>query len=257
MSLFHLVFDDEPQIEEPKPETKPETKIEFTPEQQKHLNFLLAEERRKSKANTDKVVAQLQTLRDQAGTTQADRDALQARIEELQNLHTTQEELRKKEDAKKIKKHQEELEAARNEANVWRDRYTTTMIDREIIDAASKAEHRAHNPKHIVNELRPVTRLVEDLDEENKPTGRYTPRVKLTAAGKDGKTVTLDLTVTEAVKFMSEQEEHAPLFVSGATGGYGGTTSGRVRNQNDPPTDPKEYQEWRKKNRGFSGAPQR
>ncbi len=110
-----------------------------------------------------------------------------------------------------------------------------------------------------MNELAPATRLVPELDEDNKPTGQLIPRVKVTTV-KDGKPVPMEMTVTEAVKWMSEQDEHAPLFNSGATGGLGAGPNNPRRSGSDPdepPTDPREYVEWRKKHRSFSGAPKR
>lgn len=233
---------------------KTKVKVVFTPEQQAYVNSLVAEERRKGKATADLAITKLETERNRANTTAAEKEALDIRIEELRATQMTQEELRKKDDAKKTRKSQEELDAAKKEAAAWQNRFTKSTIQREIIQAASLPAHKAHNPKHVVNELEPLTRLVEELDPEGKPTGNLVPKIKLTTKDKDNKPVTLDMTVTEAVKWMSEQDEHDSLFISGATGGLGGNSGSQRRggNADEAPTDPAEYVEWRKKknNRG-------
>lgn len=244
-----------PDAKADKAKSKP--KVEFTPEQQAYLNSLLAEERRKNKTVVDRMVTQLETEKNRAGTTQAEKEALEQRIEELRNSQLTAEELRKKDEKKRQEKWEKDLREANQKAEHWERMFTTTTIQRELTSAAVSA--KAYNPKHVVNELAPVTRLVPELDEENKPTGNLIPRVKVSTV-KDGRPVPMEMTVTEAVKWMSEQDEHAPLFNSGATGGLGGSPnnpSRRGRDADAPPDDPAEYVEWRRKHRGFSGAPRR
>lgn len=241
-----------------KPVVKPKAKPNITPEVQEYLNSILAEDRRKHKSASDKVITQLETLKNQVGTTGAEKEQLEARIEDLKNSQLTADEMRKKEEKKREHKHKTELDTAQIEASKWKTMFQTSTITRAITDAA--VVNDAHNPRHIVNELAPNTRLVEELDEENKPTGMLVPRVKITTV-KDGKPTTLEFGVTEAVKFMKEQEEHAPLFKSGATGGLGGSPSNSKKrgiNSDTPPEDPAEYREWRKKNPdkvgGLSGS---
>jgi hypothetical protein len=238
---------------------KPKAKVALNPEQQEFVNSLLAEERRKAKVSTEKVITQLETLKNQVGTTQAEKDALESRIEDLKNSQLTAEELRKKEEKKKDTKHQTELAVSKAETEKWQKLYTGSTVKRALIEAASKPEHKAHNPSHVVSLLTPDTRLVEELDEDGKPTGELVPRVRVKTV-KDGKPAVLEMTATEAVKFLSEQEEHAPLFNSGATGGLGGkpnTPNRRGSGPDDPPTDPAEYQAWRKQNRHRVGTPRR
>jgi hypothetical protein len=275
---FRTVYDDEPatppapsadgegidpppandgEFSREKENKKTKQRVTLNAEQQAFVNSLLAEERRKAKAATDKVITQLETLKNQAGTTQAEKETLEQRIEELKNTQLTQEELRKKEDRKREEKWVQDLAASKKAAEHWQTLFTTTTIQRELTQAAST--QKAYNPRHVVNELAPRTRLVDELDPDGKPTGNLVPRVKISTV-VEGKPATMDMTVTEAVRWMSEQDEHAPLFNSGATGGLGGhpnNPSRRGRNADEPPTDPNEYVEWRKKNRGFSGAPKR
>lgn len=260
---FRLVFDEEVTEQEtettvddestepepePKPKGKPKLKVPLSSEQQDFVNSLVAEERRKGKSQTDKLITQLETWKNQAGTTQAEKESLEQRIQDLKDSQLTQTELSKTEHARERKRLEKERDDAIKKAQLWEQKYTTSTIERSIVDAATSPGHKAHNPRHIVSELAPKTRLVEVLDDEGKPTGELQPKVKMFAQ-KDGKTVTLDMTVTEAVKFMSEQDEHAPLFVSGASGGLGGSPNARRigggGDPGQPPTDINEYKKWR------------
>ena len=51
-------------------------------------------------------------------------------------------------------------------------------------------------------------------------------KVEFSDTDKEGKPVTLDLTIAEAVKRMSEMDEYANLFKSEGTGGVGGVNRG-------------------------------
>jgi hypothetical protein len=67
-----------------------------------------------------------------------------------------------------------------------------------------------------------MTRRVEKLGPDGKPTGEFEARVKFTGE-KDGKPVQLDLTPDETVKLMTEMpQQYGNLFISAATGGLGG-----------------------------------
>src|SRR5262245_56765597 len=68
----------------PKPAARPAArpKVSFTPEQQGYVNSLLAEERRKAKATVDRMITQLETEKNKATTTAAEKEALEQRIEE-------------------------------------------------------------------------------------------------------------------------------------------------------------------------------
>lgn len=253
--------DDDGNIVEKKvtpPGKKP--KVTFTAEQQAYVNSLLAEDNRKAKEKIEKHVTQLETQRNLAGTTAAEKERLEAQIEELRSTYTTEKEMTEKERKKQDAKREKEINDAKAEANTWKTRFTKTQIKRALVDAASVKEHKAINPNHIVALLSEDTRLVEDMDEEGKPTGDYVAKVKIRTI-KDGKPQTLDLIATEAVKFISEQEEHAGLFDSGVSGGLGSNPNrprkGVSSDPNSPPIDQAAYRQWRKENPEAVGATRR
>jgi len=231
----------------PPPATPPPSskKLIFSPEQQTHINKILADERRKGQAANEKTIKELEKLKQSQGRTQEERDSLQARIDELQTQFLSKEELAKKEKEKLEKDHKSTLSTMTTERDQWRDLYHSSTISRSLLDAAIKFE--AFNPDQIAAILEKHTRLVEDKDEEGKSRG-YIPRVKFTDIDGDGKPILLDLTVTEAVKRMKDlPERFGNLFKSNLTGGIGGngTTGGRRVEPGKMST--KEYMEARKK----------
>ena len=189
----------------------------FTQEQ---VNAFLADEKRKAKAQNEKLASELEAFKSKVNLSTDEKAELEARVESLRSEFMTKEEILKQDTAKAGKKYKEDLEAKTNEANTWKTRFTQQTINRSITDAAIKSE--AFNPSQIVAQLAANSRLVEELGEDNKPTGEYVAKVKITDMDKDGKAITLDLTVAEAVKKMSEQDGFANLFKGKGTGGTGG-----------------------------------
>src|SRR5262249_2285725 len=139
-------------------------KVSFTPDQQAYLNSLLAEERRKNKAVVDRMITQLETEKTKAGTSAAGKEALEQPIDELKKHHLTAKELRKKDEKRRQDKWEKDLAAANQATELWKNRFVNTTIKREITQAA--VAQKAHNPRHVVNELVPYTRLVDELDED-------------------------------------------------------------------------------------------
>lgn len=225
---------------------KKKTPPTFTAEQQAHMNSVLAEERRKSKSKNDALVLQLTTEKNRVGTTASEKQALEDRIETLKNEYATKDELAQKESKKRQTAAEKRASEAETDAKKWQDLYKSDKIEGEILKAANN--HKAFNPNHILRILAPDTRLVDEVGEDGTtPTGKLIPKVKLAVLDKEGKPVTLEFTVTEAVKQMTDMEEHAPLFNSGATGGLGGSGSRQVKTAGSggPPTDTDGYMKWR------------
>lgn len=191
---------------------------------QDDVNKFVADEKRKLKIAQDKLVAELEAVRSKATLGAQDKEELEARIEAIKSESMTKEELLKQEKDRGEKKLKADLDAKAKEADTWKTRFTQATITRSITDAAIAND--AFSPKQIVAQLVTNTRLVEELDESNKPTGEYVAKVKITETDKDGKPVTLDLPVTEAVKKLSENTDFANLFKGKGTGGTGGQNRG-------------------------------
>lgn len=213
---------------------------------QDDVNRMLAEEKRKMQGSQSKLVAELEAMKNKANLTAQEREEIEQRLESVKSEFMTKEELLKQEKTKAEGKLKSELDAKTKEAENWKINYTKSTINRSITDAA--VANDAFNPKQIVAQLSPNTRLVEVLNEENKPTGEFLAKVKITEKDKDGKEVTLDLEVGEAVKKMSEQDDFANLFKGKGVGGAGGQNrgGGRAPDLVTAAKDPATYRRLRK-----------
>lgn len=215
---------------------------------QEEVNRFLSEDRRKYQKGRDELIKQLQGLRENAQLTQSEKDSLEARIEQLQNESLTNQELAKKDKEKILKENEKREKALTTERDSWRDRYAREKIQRDLTDAA--ITYKAMNPIQIVNQLRPNTKLVEEL-KDGRPTGEWVAKVTFQDKDEKGEPLTLELTVTEAVKRMSEMSEHWNLFDSGARSGLGSFNQANGSSLGDkPPTDPAKFREWRKQKLG-------
>ena len=215
------VFDDVPPADGNPPPPPPPADKTF---KQEDVNRLLADEKRKHQTNTRKVMDELEAIKAKATLTDQERTDLESRLETMKNEFLTKEELAKKEQDKITRQHGEEKTKLTAERDAWQQRFTNSTIQRSITDAAVGVN--AFSPKQIVALLQPDTRLTESLDSDGNPTGELIAKVEFSDTDKEGKPVTLDLTIAEAVKRMSEMDEYANLFKSEGTGGVGGVNRG-------------------------------
>lgn len=216
---------------------------------QSQVNKIMAEERRKQEVQSKKQIAQLEELKKTSGLTQKQRDELQARIEELNTSMLTKEEQAKRDKERLSKEYTEKLKSTESERDEWKLRYTRERIAREISDAAKSND--GYNDQQFVRHLAADTVLAEVLDDDGKATGNYITQVAFSDTDKDGKPITLKLSVTEAVKRMKELPEFHNFFKSTTTGGIGGsrnTGSGRKEKSIKDMT-PEEYRKHREEQR--------
>lgn len=217
----------------------------FTQEQ---LNKILAEEKRKHQKQVERQVSELEQLRKSKNLTEKERESLANQIQQLNDSLLTKEELARKEREKIQSEHKRTVEALQKERDDWQARFTQSTITRTILDEALAAE--AYNPSQIVALLQGQTRLVEVTDGEgNVVPGQYVAKVKMADTDKEGKPVTLDMTVKEALKRMKDRaEDFGNLFKSGVAGGLGDSKSRTTGKEIDPSKlSPAAYREYRKK----------
>ena len=195
----------------------------FTQEQ---VNTMMAKEKREHETRTQKALGELKALQTRANLTTKERSDLESRVEQMQNELLTKEQLATKEKEKSTKAHEKVVEDITVDRDAWKERFTQSTILRSIQDAA--IENGAVSPDQIVRMLGSDTRLVEEM-KDGAATGKLVPQIKMDDVDKDGKPVTLDLVINEAVKRMSDMEQHGNLFRAEGAGGIGGTNqdSGR------------------------------
>jgi len=225
--------------------TPPVTKT-FT---QSDVDKIIKERLDRQNKQSRSMIDELDALKAKSQLTVKERQELEDRIESMKNEHLTKEELADKKRSQMERQYKTELEGLTSERDAWKGRYTGSTISRSLTDAA--VENDAYTPEQIVAILQSTTSLVEMLDEDGKPTGELTPKVKFNDINKEGKPVTLELSPKEAVKRMTEIDRYLNLFKGKATGGLGGSNgsggSGKEPTANDLAKDPKKYREARDK----------
>lgn len=213
---------------------------------QDELNKILADDRKKHQAQNQKVVLELENLKKSKTLTDKQKEELQTRIDEINNAMMTKEQLAAKDKEKLEKTYKEQLNSVTGERDTWKNRFTNSTINNVIIREAAVAD--AFDPDSLIALLGPNTRLAEDQDGEGAPLGTFTPKVKFNDTDKEGKQVTLDLTIPEAVKRMKDIPKYGYLFKNTAVGGLGGNSGagGPGKKPNVKDMSVSQYREHRK-----------
>lgn len=216
---------------------------------QEDLNRILAEDKRKHKAQIEEVSSQkaelekrLQELSQDRSLSDEQRQEMAKKLEDLRKtFHTEKQEIeyeRKKLEEKLTKEAME----AKKKAEHWENLYRSEKVNRTLQDAAGSAD--AFNPAQIVGLLRPMTEL-KDIDGDLVPMIDF-PDID----EKTGDEIRTLRTPADAVKRMRELPKiWGNLFksnvVSGVGAGQGSTASGQV----DPrDLTPEQYRRMRKEN---------
>ncbi len=179
-----------------------------------------------------------------------DRTKAEERLLSVQNQLRTKEERAKHEKDQLVVDYETQLKTEREARQVWEDRFRVSSIDRSLQDAA--VSHDAYTIDHIVQLLRPMTKLTPILDESGDETGRFNPVVDFPDHDDKGDEVTFSGTPNEIVKRMKEITQHANLFRSnvvsglGANNATGGAASGPGGSVDVTKLTPGQYRKIRK-----------
>lgn len=213
---------------------------------EEEVQSIIKNERQREQEKTRAMIGELDQLKKNKNLTEQEKQTLESKIDELKNSLLTKEELAAKEKEKLTTQHKADIEKLTGERDNWRNLFQLSSIQRAISDAAIANE--AFSPEQISAILLPHTRLHEETDDQGTPSGKFTPKVKLTEM-KDGKETILDLTVDDAVKRMKDTpEKYGNLFKSNAQGGLGLGENIRAGRPTDVKNmSPDEYQKRRKK----------
>lgn len=179
---------------------------------QDELNTILAKERKATQTK-------LEQMQENLNLTDEQKKTVEAQLEEFKVASMTE----KEKAARQLQKLQEESEtkfkAVSEDRDLWKNRYNDSIIDTDLTNASVTEE--AFNPVQIKAILKPISRTVEVVGEDGKPTGTFTTKIKIKTIGTDKKPVELDLTPVEAVKHLKEQKEFANLFKGTQVSGLG------------------------------------
>jgi hypothetical protein len=228
----------------------------FTQEQ---VNKFLAEDRRKTSAAHKAALEKTETTYKELLTNNQNLSAKERQALE-ENLAIVQGQLRTKEQQAAFEKKQleetfqQKLTEKEKAAAEWESRYRDSTISRSLQDAA--VTNDAFSPDQIVTILRPMTKLIEVVDEgTKKPTGFYRPVIEFPDKDPNtGETVTTTRTPEEAVKRMKElPEKYGNLFKSNVVSGIGSNSTAGLPAGSGGKIDvrkltPAQYREIRAKN---------
>lgn len=216
---------------------------------QDEVNTIMAQNKKALQEKLQVTTQELEGLKQSKNITEKERETLQSRIDSLNSEWTTKEQQQQTALEKKTKEYNDNIKKESEEKLSWRNRFADEATRNQILLASAK--HKAVSARQIQDMLMPKTQLAEVLDADGKPTGQWAPRTTIEGKDKEGKPVTLTLSVEEAVKHLKDlPDEYGNMFEGGVVPGLGGSgnnRSGGSGSQN-PPTDPAAYREWRKKN---------
>lgn len=188
---------------------------------QDDINRFLADDRRKHQEKYKKLEESYQKMLKEGSLHKEQRARMQQELEDLQKAFRTKEQQAEYERKKQAEKYKTELQQASESAVKWESMYKTSIMERSLQDAAISAD--AFNPSQIVSLLKPMTKMVEETDDEGIPIGKLTPKVDFQDIDeKTGERVTTLRTPEDAVKRMRELPNlYGNLFKSNVVSGIG------------------------------------
>lgn len=248
-NIFYTVYDNEPTEGDTNNDPPADTGIpDKGVNSQIELNSVLKKEKEKFRKQQEKLISQLEDFQKKAKLTADENATLESQLEELRTANLTAEQKAQRQTEQLKKEYDEKLTTAQSSSESWQKNYTSLKIDYEINDHSVKAGVPPHNVKFVKAILGPNAKLYEDTDEDGKPVGSLTAKVKFQDQDSEGKPVDTLLTISEAVKRMKELPEEFGSIFEAPKGGIGGTsgTPGKKIKVSDLSMD--QYAKLRKEN---------
>lgn len=200
--------------QQPPPVTPPKT---FT---QAEMDAAIDKRFKKEKESNERLTNELKTFRDREGTSVQEKEAFQTRINELEALTLSKEDLAKKEQERISTAAKKVQDGLTGERDMFKGLYTESQIESALGSAANDPEVKALSPKQVVMLLKSQTRLVQK-DVGGK--AKFEVLVDWTETDKEGVSTQVQIPAKEALKRMKEQPAvWGNLFESDAKGGLGG-----------------------------------
>lgn len=180
---------------------------------QEDVNKFLADDRRKHRAQMEKLEQQLAGLSENSQLSEKERAELADSLEDVRKQLRTKEQQAAIEKRSLEEKYQAQLKEATEKASQWESRYTNESIGRALADAAVQGE--AFSPTQIVELLRSKTKLVEGVPMVDFPDTH----------AETGESIVTQLSPADAVKRMKELATvYGNLFKSNVVPGVGGSS---------------------------------
>lgn len=180
-----------------------------TPEE---LSKELAGARHAYKAELGKAADRERKLSEDVRLSQAERDEAAARAEHLESQFKTEKELAERREKKIIEDKDKEIKKHKDEATTYKGKWANSVIKTELVTETALADEAI--PGQLQKVLKPDTILVDEL-VDGKPTGEQVVRINFEDVDAEGKTITLQLSVKEALKRMKELPERFGNYFKG------------------------------------------
>lgn len=172
---------------------------------------------------------------------------LQEEIERLQSKYMTEAEIAERDRQKKETELSSQIERLTKERDDYSSRFRNEVETSQFV--TESARYEAFDPSHIASILKPDTEWKKVEREDGSHD--LAPRVNFRDKDKDGKPVTLEVTIGDAIKMMVERPDRfGHLFRSTMKEGLSGSKNSGANNVSDETLalDPAKYREARKNN---------
>lgn len=206
----------------------------------------LAKDRKKHEERYKGLEKTHQDLLANQALSQDERTTLEQSLEDLRKQHRTKEEQAKHEKNELKENYETQLQTYKDSAAHWEKQHKEFLVEKSLLEAA--VTHDAFMPQQILSIVRDWTKLVDAVDENDKPTGKLTPMVDLPDVDADtGKAIITQQTPASAIERLKELQPN--LFKSNVVSGVGGnSTTGGMTPGADGHVDQKELttEQWMK-----------
>ena len=213
---------------------------------QEDVNRIMTKEKEVQKRATQKRIGELEKFRSSSKLNETELKSLNEQIEAQQKEIETTEQKSQRERETTAKKHTREMTNVADERNIWKNRYTDSIKQRTLTDAA--LANNAFNPEQVVAILRPNTEVVAEIDGDGKETGQYKAQVTFNTVDDKDEAITVIEDPAKIVKRMLDEERYMNLFKSDKSSGLNLKTT-TSRKQKGVPTDTGAYIKQRKEAR--------
>ncbi|MFA6270829.1 MAG: hypothetical protein WC657_06520 [Candidatus Paceibacterota bacterium] len=221
---------------------------------QEDVNRFLADDRRKHVQKYEELEGAYKEALENQTLTAEQRAKLQEQLEGVQARFRSKEQQLEMDKKTLEDRYSQDTQKLKESVVVWEAKYKSAITDRALLDAA--VTNDAFNPNQIVGLLRPMTRMVEYMGDDGRPTGELIPMVDFPDVDTNtGESIMTRRTPEEAVKRMKElAEQYGNLFKSNVVSGIGaGSATGGLAPGADGRVDPRkitteQYMKLRKEN---------
>lgn len=208
--------------------TQPKSGKTFT---QEDVNRITGQRNKALKEKYQALESTYTELLEQTNLTEGARERLEADLEAVQKEMRTKEQQIEFEKKKAQTKFESELKTANEKGDYYQKLFETSTAERAIIDAANAND--GCNAEDFIAHLGPKTKIIDELDNEGRKTGRLVPRIEWEVKDeKTGEVTRVQKTPDEVVKIMQEMPDRwGHLFRSNVAVGVGeGTAKALVSN---------------------------